>query len=64
MPSRDETDLKGKECPLCGNVVPGGAEGMNRHFEADCPWRHTSKAPVGKNPRRRGDDRDGTGPAS
>jgi hypothetical protein len=45
MPITEPTDGKDKECPLCGAVVPGGAEGMNRHFELDCPWRHTSKTP-------------------
>ena len=50
MPQADAVDRKAKECPLCGVVVPGGAEGMNRHFGTDCTWRHTSKTPVGRSP--------------
>ena len=38
-------DRKAKECPLCGLVVSGGADGMNRHFETDCPWRDSSANP-------------------
>jgi hypothetical protein len=52
LPSRDGIDPKNKECPLCGQVVPGGPEGMNRHFEDDCPWRHTSKPPLVQPPGR------------
>jgi hypothetical protein len=38
-------DRTTKECPLCQAVVPGGVSGMNRHFETDCPWRHTRPPP-------------------
>ena len=41
---------KSKDCPLCGGLVESkgeedGAAAMNRHFERDCPWRHTGKPP-------------------
>ena len=44
---------KAKDCPLCGRLVEAraaedGAAAMNRHFERDCPWRHTSKPPASR----------------
>jgi hypothetical protein len=38
-------------CPLCGRPVPvqGDDEApaaLNRHFETDCTWRHTSRSPA------------------
>ena len=37
-------------CPLCGRAVAGdggeAAAALNRHFETDCTWRHTSRSPV------------------
>jgi hypothetical protein len=54
---------KAKDCPLCGLTIPGGPEAMNRHFEKDCPWRHTSKSPVG-DPAEERRTRGGTGAPS
>lgn len=43
-------DRKAKECPLCGLVVSGGADGMDRHSEADCPWRDGGASPGQRRP--------------
>lgn len=59
MPKADAVDGKAKDCPLCGRTVPGGAAGMDRHFAADCTWRHTSRAP-GKPAKGKKGAREGT----
>jgi hypothetical protein len=49
-----KASARNARCPLCGRPVPaqeGEAATLNRHFETDCTWRHTSRSP---NPRTRG----------
>lgn len=43
-------------CPLCGRQVPFEGDdapaALNRHFETDCTWRHTSRSPAHPAKRR------------
>jgi hypothetical protein len=35
----DAVEAKAKECVLCGELVTGGARGMDRHAASSCSWR-------------------------
>lgn len=38
-----------RPCPLCDREVAAAGEAarsLNRHFETECTWRHTSRSPL------------------